>query len=79
MISKSVVKAFSGSLRGISSSSLRLNSPQTSVSASHTHREGIKRRKLEKNEMRPLYMDFQATTPMGSSLYSYRKMFLRRI
>ncbi|XP_053083203.1 cysteine desulfurase, mitochondrial isoform X2 [Pangasianodon hypophthalmus] len=63
MISKSVVKAFSGSIRGISSSSLRLNSPQTSVSASHTHR-GIKRRTLEKNEMRPLYMDFQATTPM---------------
>ncbi|GAA6094035.1 cysteine desulfurase, mitochondrial [Tachysurus ichikawai] len=65
MISQTVVKALSVSVRGISSS-LRMNSTQTSFSASHKHREGIKRRELEKNEMRPLYMDFQATTPMGS-------------
>lgn len=26
--------------------------------------ELIKKRKLEKDELRPLYMDFQATTPM---------------
>lgn len=41
--------------------------------------EVIKRRELAKNEMRPLYMDFQATTPMGSILYNYQNTFLRRI
>lgn len=28
----------------------------------------IKSRELEKEELRPLYMDFQATTPMVTSL-----------
>ncbi|KAF7693308.1 hypothetical protein HF521_008624 [Silurus meridionalis] len=69
MISKSAVRALLGSVRGISSSNLRLNSPQSSVIISHgeiIERERIKPRKLQKDELRPLYMDFQATTPMGS-------------
>ncbi|KAF4093726.1 hypothetical protein AMELA_G00005230 [Ameiurus melas] len=79
MFSKSVVRACLGCVRGISSSRFRLHSPQSSVSASLTHREGIKRRELERNEARPLYMDFQATTPMGSICYNYWNIFLRRM
>lgn len=45
----------------------------------HVSTEGIKRRELEKIELRPLYMDFQATTPMGSILYDYWSIFLRRM
>ncbi|KAL4648918.1 cysteine desulfurase, mitochondrial [Arapaima gigas] len=41
-----------------------LNYAERAVSATHRDREIIKRRELEKEELRPLYMDFQATTPM---------------
>ncbi|TST85777.1 Cysteine desulfurase, mitochondrial [Bagarius yarrelli] len=65
MLSKIIVGALSGSVRGVSSSSssLRLNSAQSSFKVLHKER-GITPRELDNNEMRPLYMDFQATTPM---------------
>lgn len=41
---------------------LRLGSERTAASSPRT--ELIKKHELEKDELRPLYMDFQATTPM---------------
>ncbi|XP_062842629.1 cysteine desulfurase, mitochondrial isoform X2 [Trichomycterus rosablanca] len=63
MTSKSVARRILGSVRGIFYN-LRFSSTQTAAGAENSSREVIKSRVLEKNELRPLYMDFQATTPM---------------
>ncbi|XP_055040635.1 cysteine desulfurase [Misgurnus anguillicaudatus] len=42
----------------------RLSYTQSSGNNVHRQKEVIKSRDLEKDELRPLYMDFQATTPM---------------
>ncbi|KAM9757917.1 cysteine desulfurase [Menidia menidia] len=49
-------------LRPVSWLSLRLASERTATST--LQKELIKKHELEKDELRPLYMDFQATTPM---------------
>ncbi|XP_041836464.1 cysteine desulfurase, mitochondrial [Melanotaenia boesemani] len=49
-------------LRPVSWLPLRLGSERTATST--LQKELIKKRELEKDELRPLYMDFQATTPM---------------
>uniref|UniRef100_A0A672SU84 Cysteine desulfurase n=1 Tax=Sinocyclocheilus grahami TaxID=75366 RepID=A0A672SU84_SINGR len=51
-----------GSMCGISSR--RLSFAQSAVNTVQKQKELIKSRELEKDELRPLYMDFQATTPM---------------
>uniref|UniRef100_A0A3B1J2L1 Cysteine desulfurase n=1 Tax=Astyanax mexicanus TaxID=7994 RepID=A0A3B1J2L1_ASTMX len=65
MMSRSVTRKLLGSIRGVSTSA-RLNCPgaPASAPAAQRGRELIKSRELEKDELRPLYMDFQATTPM---------------
>uniref|UniRef100_A0A672SVX1 Cysteine desulfurase n=2 Tax=Sinocyclocheilus grahami TaxID=75366 RepID=A0A672SVX1_SINGR len=45
-------------------SSRRLSFAQSAVNTVQKQKELIKSRELEKDELRPLYMDFQATTPM---------------
>ncbi|XP_035244540.1 cysteine desulfurase, mitochondrial [Anguilla anguilla] len=65
MLSKTnvgVIKNILGSIGGFPS--LRLKYAESAVNAVHRERELIKSRELEKDELRPLYMDFQATTPM---------------
>ncbi|XP_054906411.1 cysteine desulfurase, mitochondrial [Poeciliopsis prolifica] len=49
-------------LRPASCLPFRLSSERTAVSS--IQKELIKKHELEKDELRPLYMDFQATTPM---------------
>ncbi|KTF98598.1 hypothetical protein cypCar_00007712 [Cyprinus carpio] len=44
--------------------SRRLSFAQSAVNTVQKQKELIKSRELEKDELRPLYMDFQATTPM---------------
>ncbi|XP_076860539.1 cysteine desulfurase [Brachyhypopomus gauderio] len=63
MMKKSGVAAFWGSVRGLSRCR-RLNYAQSPVGASPGEREILKSRQLKEGELRPLYMDFQATTPM---------------
>uniref|UniRef100_A0A3P8YXH1 cysteine desulfurase n=1 Tax=Esox lucius TaxID=8010 RepID=A0A3P8YXH1_ESOLU len=60
MLSKTVSTKIMGSMRGFPSH--RINYSTSSVNV--VGRELIKSRALEKDELRPLYMDFQATTPM---------------
>ncbi|KAG5836335.1 cysteine desulfurase, mitochondrial [Anguilla rostrata] len=65
MLSKTnvgVIKNILGSIGGFPS--LRFKYAESAVNAVHRDRELIKSRELEKDELRPLYMDFQATTPM---------------
>ncbi|KAK1800004.1 hypothetical protein P4O66_006505 [Electrophorus voltai] len=63
MMSKSGARTFVVGARGISRC-FRLNCAQSSAGASPRQREGIQSRQLKEDELRPLYMDFQATTPM---------------
>uniref|UniRef100_A0A4W4EYQ1 cysteine desulfurase n=1 Tax=Electrophorus electricus TaxID=8005 RepID=A0A4W4EYQ1_ELEEL len=62
-MSKSGARTFVVGARGISRC-FRLNCAQSSAGASPRQREGIQSRQLKEDELRPLYMDFQATTPM---------------
>ncbi|XP_046882287.1 cysteine desulfurase, mitochondrial [Hypomesus transpacificus] len=60
MLTNTVTSKLLGSLRGFLSH--RMSYAQSA--ATSAEREIIKSRELEKDELRPLYMDFQATTPM---------------
>ncbi|KAG9353402.1 hypothetical protein JZ751_017997 [Albula glossodonta] len=65
MLSKTnvgVLRNILGSMSGFPSH--RLKYAESAVNAVHRETELIKSRELEKDELRPLYMDFQATTPM---------------
>ncbi|XP_051529117.1 cysteine desulfurase, mitochondrial-like isoform X2 [Myxocyprinus asiaticus] len=62
MMNRTLARKLLGSMCGISSP--RLSYAQTAVNAVQGQKELIKSRELEKDELRPLYMDFQATTPM---------------
>lgn len=61
-MSKSVTRKLLGSVCGLQSP--RLSYAQSAATAVHREKEMIKSRELDKEELRPLYMDFQATTPM---------------
>lgn len=61
-MSKTVTKKLLGSMCGFQTP--RLTYAQSAATAPLRQREMIKSRELEKEELRPLYMDFQATTPM---------------
>ncbi|XP_063071635.1 cysteine desulfurase, mitochondrial [Engraulis encrasicolus] len=63
MMSKTVTRKLLGSMCGYQTP--RLSYCQTAATAIRREKvEMIKGRELEKDELRPLYMDFQATTPM---------------
>ncbi|KAG5274446.1 hypothetical protein AALO_G00136400 [Alosa alosa] len=62
MMSKTVTRKLLGSMCGFQTP--RLTYAQSAATAPLREREMIKSRELEKEELRPLYMDFQATTPM---------------
>ncbi|KAJ8259197.1 hypothetical protein COCON_G00182090 [Conger conger] len=57
-----VIKNILGSIGGFPSQKFKY--AESAVNAVHRERELIKSRELERDELRPLYMDFQATTPM---------------
>ncbi|KAJ8358646.1 hypothetical protein SKAU_G00151710 [Synaphobranchus kaupii] len=57
-----VMKNILGSIGGFPR--LRMKYAESAVNAVHREKEVIQSRELEKDEARPLYMDFQATTPM---------------
>lgn len=59
---RTCVSRFLGSLRAPSFQTHRMGYAQSSAAAGE--KETIKSREVEKDEIRPLYMDFQATTPM---------------
>ncbi|XP_012696622.2 cysteine desulfurase, mitochondrial [Clupea harengus] len=62
MISTTVTRKLLGSMCGFQTP--RLTYAQSAATAILRDKEIIKSRELEKEELRPLYMDFQATTPM---------------
>ncbi|XP_042622291.1 cysteine desulfurase, mitochondrial-like [Cyprinus carpio] len=62
MMNRTLSRKLLGSMCGISNP--RLSFAQSAVNTVQREKELIKSRELEKDEPRPLYMDFQATTPM---------------
>ncbi|KAJ8259573.1 hypothetical protein GJAV_G00170990 [Gymnothorax javanicus] len=57
-----VIKNIFGSIGALPSQ--RFKYAESALNAIHRQKELIKSRELERDELRPLYMDFQATTPM---------------